>query len=224
MAKTQLKVFGGLLNGLNAVGVAVGGSEGLVHREVEVEEVVFRFGTTELDDLSGHHLQVVVVVAAQGEPNLGMAWGYAESLLAQDGMRDDESGQRLHLFQELAFLLQMMDEQGQQFRRAVSRLGLGGVCCTTIEGHFQAKRSRRKTALFDHDFTFLEARQVVQAESQVGFDLLKLRVAQYGLSALSGFLSRWEEQYHLALVGALLAEPLGQSAEYGSMPVMAAFV
>ena len=156
MAETQFKVFGCLLYGLHAVVVAVGGGKGLVHREVEVEEVVFGLGAAKLDDFRRHQLQVVVVEAAQGEPNLSMAGGDTESLFTQDGVRDDESGQGLHGLQLLAFFLQMVDELGQQLRRTMPRLGLRGVCSATVEDEFQTERCRCEAAFLHHDFAFLE--------------------------------------------------------------------
>ena len=102
--------------------------------------------------------------------------------------------------------------------------GLGGMGCATVETEFQAKRCRGKAAFFDHDFAFLETGKVVQPIGHIGFDLLKLRVAEDGLSALTGFLGGLEEQHHLALVGTLFAKPLGQAAEDGSVAVVAAFM
>ena len=98
MAVAQFEVLGGLFDGFHAIGVAVGGGKGLVFGEVEVEKVVFGLGATKLDDFSGHQLQVAVVEAAQGEPNLGVARRNAEGFLAQNGVRDDEGRQWLHLF------------------------------------------------------------------------------------------------------------------------------
>ena len=114
MTELQFKVFCRLFYGFHAVGVAVGGGEGLVHREIEVEEVVFGLGAAELDDFRGHQLQVAVVEAAQGEPNLGMAWRNAKGLFAQDGVCDDEDGQGLDGFQLFTLFLQVVDELGQQ--------------------------------------------------------------------------------------------------------------
>ena len=50
MTEVQFEVLRGLLNGSHAVGVAVGGGEGFVHREVEVKKVVFGLGAAILDD------------------------------------------------------------------------------------------------------------------------------------------------------------------------------
>ena len=124
MTETQLKVGGGLFYGLHAVVVAVGGGEGLVFGETEVEEIILGLGATELDDFLRHQFKIAVVEAAQSEPNLGMAWGDAEGFFAQDGMRDDEGGEGLHGLQMLAFFLQMVDKLGQQLRRTMPRLRL----------------------------------------------------------------------------------------------------
>ena len=104
----------GLDYGTKTVGVAISGGEGFVHREVEVEEIVFGLGAAELDDFRRHQFQVAVVETAQGEPNLGMAWGDTEGLLAKCSMRDNKGCQGLHSLQLFAFFLQMVDELGQQ--------------------------------------------------------------------------------------------------------------
>ena len=64
----------------------------------------------------------------------------------------------------------------------------------------------------------------MQPVGYIGFDLLELRVAEYGLCALTGFFGGLEKQHHFALVGALFAEPLRQAAEDGGVTVVAAFV
>ena len=64
----------------------------------------------------------------------------------------------------------------------------------------------------------------MQPIDHIGFDLLKLRVAEDGLCALTGFFGGLKEQHHLALVGTLLSEPLRQAAEDGGVTVVTAFV
>jgi len=195
-----------------------------VFREVEVEKMILRLGAAELDDLRGHQLKVVVVEAAQGEPNLGMAGRHAKSFFAQNGVRDDKSGQRLDGLQLFAFLLQIVDEHGQKFRRAVSCFGLRGVCRAPVEDEFQAERGGGKTTFLHHHFAFFDAWQVVQSKGYVGFDLLKLWVVEDGLCTLPRLFGGLEEQHYLALVGTLFAKPLCQAAEDGGVSVVAAFV
>ena len=103
----------------------------------------------------------------------------------------------------------MMDELCEQFGRIAPCLGLRGMGGATVETEFQSEGSGSEATLAHHDFAFLETGQVVQTISHIWFDLLKLRVVNNGLRALSGLFGRLEEQHHLALVGALLAEPLG---------------
>ena len=71
--------------------------------------------------------------AAQGEPDFSMARSNSKSFLAQDGVRDDESGQGCYLFQLLAPFLKGMDEYGEKLRGAASRLGLRGVGSAAVE-------------------------------------------------------------------------------------------
>ena len=98
------------------------------------------------------------------------------------------------------------------------------MCGATVESQFQSERSRCKTTFLYQNLAFLVARQVVQSIGDIGFDLLELWVVEDGLRALACLFGGLEKQYHLALFGTLLAEPLGQSAEDGGMAVVAAFV
>ena len=94
----------------------------------------------------------------------------------------------------------------------------------TVEAEFQSERCRGEAAFTHHDLAFFEAWQIVQSIGHIGLDLLELRVVEYGLCALSGFLGGLEEQHYLALVGTLLTEPLRQSTENGGVTVVPAFV